>query len=36
MTVTDTTTSTSHQYVNADGTAFAPVQDFRTFPCGTP
>ena len=35
LTVTDTQTGTSKQYTSADGTAYAPVQDFRSFvSCG--
>lgn len=33
LTVTDSQTQQSHQYVNAQGTAFQPVQDTGTFPC---
>ncbi len=36
MTVTDTQTGLSHVYANPDGAAFAPVQDFGTFVCGSP
>ena len=36
LTITDTQTGTSHAYVNPDGTAFAPVQDFATFACTSP
>jgi PKD repeat protein len=36
LTVTDTLKGATKSYVNPDGTAFAPVQDFGTFVCSSP